>query len=271
MKLAALLVGAIVASVSPSAAPTPREGARAKAFATRIAALGPRPAGSAAERKAAGLVAARFRSLGYRVERQPFPLPGGGQSLNVVGRSVGPVDLVIGAHLDSVSAGPGANDNASGVGAMLELASSYTERCCISFVAFGGQERVVTSVHVHLGALRFVRSIPRIARGHLRMAVVIDKVGVGDRFYVRGIERTPNRSAQPFVYDGVAYRRDAGVSDHAELTRAGMPAAWVEWRTDPCWHSACDTADRLDPRKLQHAIDAVDAAVSAEADDPPAP
>ena len=53
------------------------------------------------------------------------------------------------------------------------------------------------------------------------------------------------------------YLRDPlGQSDHAEQTRAGIPAAWLEWRDDRCWHAACDRVARLDARKLQAAIDA---------------
>ena len=49
------------------------------------------------------------------------------------------------------------------------------------------------------------------------------------------------------------YLRDRGESDHAELTRAGVPAAWVQWREDACWHRSCDVVSRVRPRKLEAA------------------
>ena len=49
------------------------------------------------------------------------------------------------------------------------------------------------------------------------------------------------------------YLRDRGQSDHEELTRGGVPAAWIEWRWDFCWHSACDRVGRLDTGKLSAA------------------
>jgi len=78
---------------------------------------------------------------------------------------------------------------------------------------------------------------------------------------VRGIEvRGPNRSARAAL--GAArsigvratYLPDRGLSDHEELTRGGVPAAWIEWRWDPCWHSACDRVGRLDTAKLSAVI-----------------
>jgi len=67
-------------------------------------------------------------------------------------------------------------------------------------------------------------------------------VGSGDRLFVRGIEREPNRSARSLLARAASasYLQDPGWSDHAELARAGIPAAWLEWRDDPCWHKACD-------------------------------
>jgi hypothetical protein len=41
------------------------------------------------------------------------------------------------------------------------------------------------------------------------------------------------------------------VSDHAEFTRAGVPATLLTWRWDPCWHQPCDRLHRLDPKKLK--------------------
>ena len=50
------------------------------------------------------------------------------------------------------------------------------------------------------------------------------------------------------------YLPDRGLSDHEELSRGGVPAAWIEWRWDPCWHSACDRVGRLDTAKLSAVI-----------------
>jgi hypothetical protein len=69
--------------------------------------------------------------LGLRVRREPFTatIPGRGRVrlenliVTIPGRSA--QALAVLAHLDDVGTGPGANDNASGVAALVELARSY--------------------------------------------------------------------------------------------------------------------------------------------------
>ncbi|MDQ3778413.1 MAG: M28 family metallopeptidase, partial [Actinomycetota bacterium] len=81
------------------------------------------------------------------------------------------------------------------------------------------------------------------------------------------LEPAPNRSAQAALSAAEAlgyrasYLQDSGLSDHAELTRGGLPAAWITWRWDTCWHRACDTADRVSARKLAAAAHLTLAAV----------
>lgn len=51
--------------------------------------------------------------------------------------------LLVGAHYDSVSGSPGADDNASGVAALLELSrlfAAVTPRVTMRFVAFANEE-----------------------------------------------------------------------------------------------------------------------------------
>jgi aminopeptidase YwaD len=213
-----------------------------------------RPAGSAGEAAVARIVAGRLRSLGYRVVEQRFPLPRGGTSRNVLGLSSGRVRVVIAAHLDGVSGSPAANDNASGVAVMLELARALRGREGVLVAGLGAEERRETGSRFHLGALRLARGLSPQGK---RLVVVLDMVGVGVRLHVRGIESRPNRSARVLLRGGGTYLRDPGHSDHAELTRAGISAAWVQWREDACWHRPCDRPIRVDARKLQTAYDLV--------------
>jgi hypothetical protein len=231
-------------------------GPRAKALVKRIASLGPRPAGSANERRAARIVAARFRALELPVTIQRFRLPNGRRSRNVVARTGGPARTIVVAHVDGVREGPAANDNASGIAAMLEVASVLHAREGILFAALGAEERVETGSRLHLGSARLVRSIPRAVRPNVRLGLSLDMVGVGPTLNVRGLERRPNRSARLALRRGRAlglrpsYLRDSGVSDHAELTRGGIPSALVTWRWDVCWHLACDRPRRVRTRKI---------------------
>jgi aminopeptidase YwaD len=226
-----------------------RPGDRALATVRTLAQA--RPAGSAGERRVAAAVGARLRSLGYRVSQQPFRLPRGGSSRNVVGRTAGPVRVIVAAHIDGVARTVAANDNASGVAVLLELAAALAEREGVLIAGVGAEERHETGSPFHLGSLRLSRDLPK--RG-IRLAAVLDMVGVGTRLHVRGIEARPNASARALLRAGRAtYLQDPGHSDHAELTRAGVPAAWVQWREDACWHRPCDVVSRVRPRKLEAA------------------
>jgi hypothetical protein len=226
------------------------ERAGERALATVRALARERVAGSAGERAAARLVAARLRALGYRVSEQSFRLPRGGVSRNVVGRTGGPIRVVIVAHIDGVARTVAANDNGSGVAVMLEVAAALAERPGVLVAGVGAEERHETGSSLHLGSLRLSRTLPR----GVRLAVALDMVGVGTRLHVRGIEARPNASARALLRAGRAtYLRDPGHSDHAELTRAGVPAAWVQWREDACWHRTCDVVSRVKPRKLEAA------------------
>jgi aminopeptidase YwaD len=257
LRIAGALLIAVAAASAAAASET--SGLRAKGTVAAIAALGPRPAGSRAERRAGDLVASRLRALDYRVVIQRVPLPGGGASRNVVGLSSRRLRVLVVAHLDGVRAGPAANDNASGVGAMLEVARALRGRRGVLVAALGAEERVETGADEHLGSKRLLAGISRVGRRRIRLALSLDMVGVGPSLNVLGLEPSPNRSARLAI---TAARRlglrpiyrTGGDSDHAELTRGGLPAAWIQWRWDPCWHSACDVAARVRPGKLAAAI-----------------
>ncbi len=63
--------------------------------------------------------------LGYQVERQPVLSPADNLIVTIPGSKPDAPILIIGAHYDTVSVSPGADDNASGVAALLELARSF--------------------------------------------------------------------------------------------------------------------------------------------------
>jgi Zn-dependent M28 family amino/carboxypeptidase len=87
----------------------------------------PRPPGSAAHTLAQASIEAHFREAGFAVARQPFSANGtGGINLLTVPRPNRPeLPLVIvAAHYDSTPDSPGADDNASAVAALMELADA---------------------------------------------------------------------------------------------------------------------------------------------------
>lgn len=105
-------------------------------------------------------IAQRFTGMGLMVRPQRFVVEGQEvENLEVEIRgAVWPEDvLVVGAHYDSVRGSPGANDNASGVAALLALASAFARpaglrpACTVRFVAFTTEEPPYTRTH-HMGS-----------------------------------------------------------------------------------------------------------------------
>jgi peptidase M28-like protein len=231
-------------------------GPEAKTWAGRIAGIGPRPAGGLNELRAANIVKERLANLGSDVNVQRFRLPNGRMSRNVVGRTSGPVRVIIVAHMDSVHGTSAANDNASGVGVMLTVARYLAGEVV---AAMGAEERMVTGSSWHLGSRRLTSGFTAAQKSGVRLALSVDMVGVGPTLNVRGLESNANRSARRLLNSARArniratYLRDTGQSDHDDLTRGGIPAAWIEWRWDPCWHQPCDRLDRLRRDKLRDA------------------
>ena len=101
------------------------------------------PRASAADlERAANYITWQLESFGYTVERQPVQY-----SDNLIARLEGTVEperiLVVGAHFDTIANTPGADDNASGVAGMLEVARILAGRnlpYTIEFVAFTLEE-----------------------------------------------------------------------------------------------------------------------------------
>ena len=95
---------------------------------------------------AAHYISEQFASFGYQVTRQPFVF-GGHTYHNIIAERTGSTLpealLIVGAHYDSVSTTPGADDNASGVAGVLGLARALTGTQLaktVRFVAFALEE-----------------------------------------------------------------------------------------------------------------------------------
>jgi hypothetical protein len=94
---------------------------------------------------AADYIRTTLAGAGYEVRRQPYEVAGKiCENLEAEVRgSRRPSDIIIGAHYDSVQGSPGANDNASGVAAILALARAFaktTPAQTLRFVLFANEE-----------------------------------------------------------------------------------------------------------------------------------
>jgi hypothetical protein len=252
-----------------------------KVLAARLSVLagvdmGGRVPGSDGDRAARALIAARFACLGL----VPAGDDGGYQqafvaakhaTANVVGYIAGGDDevgseiIVIGAHHDHLGdktpndggkdALLGANDNASGVVALLAIAQAIKQRGVaprrtIAFVTFGAEEQGM------IGSRYFVANAPAVLpTSKVVQFINLDMVGSHDsRGFVAAMgtfAKQPSRKLLGTLADGfpklrVGFGGRAASSDHEPFCARGIPYVFF-WTPDArCYHRACDTVDRID-------------------------
>jgi Peptidase family M28/PA domain len=185
------------------------------------------------------------------------------ETANVIGE-IGPEGSVVmaGAHLDSVPAGPGLNDNGSGIAALLHTAERVAGRERPLRFGFWGAEEIGL-----IGSRRYVDALSASERDAITAYVNLDMVGTPD--------------ARLEVYDGaprieLALRRhlprgtgdiDLGdQSDHAPFEAAGIPIGGIFTGLDDCYHEACDTLGNVDREVLAGSASAAEAALLELAD-----
>jgi aminopeptidase YwaD len=270
----ALLLSVPVQPAPPlSAAPqaTAFDGQRAYALARALAEGFPhRTTGSAADAAAAEWMAAQFAALGLAVEQQPFTTwgtwgrepPTLHTGRNVVAVSPGQegTAIVLGAHRDVVpSTVQGAEDNASGSGALLELARvlhATPHRLTYVFVSFGAEETGLG------GSRHYLATAPRPTAAMLSLDTV-GRAG-GARLALSDFAALP----QPAAWDLVARARVLdllpepparpplalvglplpldGATDSLSFAARGYPAVGLSWATPPYpVHTPADTVERL--------------------------
>jgi len=234
--------------------------------------IGPRLATAPAYRRAAALVEDRFRDHGYTVTRQRFPVPAGdswgtpvaaGTSSNVVatppGFDPGTPYRIVGAHLDTVAVAPGAEDNASGVAVLLELARLAARegtRLPTVLVAFGAEEpRGPSDSDHHYGSRHYVRSMGPRQRAGLRSMVALDRVGVGSRVPVCTGPLSPHRVRDDLL--ALARREripavpcELTTSDHWSFEKAGFTVARLGSTPYDGYHSPRDLPRVVDRAQL---------------------
>lgn len=111
-------------------------------------AIGARIASEVTERQAGNYIQDQWEKMGFQVTKQTFEITDSQESANYFVTIEGKSDkkIIIGAHYDSVNEGgsKGADDNASGVGLLLELSQRLKDQkdlpYSLEFIAFGAEE-----------------------------------------------------------------------------------------------------------------------------------
>jgi Zn-dependent M28 family amino/carboxypeptidase len=167
--------------------------------------------------------------------------------------------LIVGGHLDSVTAGPGIDDNATGVAALLEIARVLRRLDPTHHVRFGfwGAEE---------SGLWGSRAYAQVAANRRGVVGYLNFDMLGAPEYVRGIYRGPFADVfeQHFARRGLPSRTIdiSGRSDHASFAAAGIPVGGLFSGGDPCYHRACDRLANVNQRALHELADATAYAVA---------
>ncbi len=231
--------------------------------------LGPRPTGSAAWRSTGDYIVTQLKKLGWATEEQRFDYRGT-EIRNIIGRKgSGPV-MIVGAHYDTrrradqdktrpADPVPGANDGASGVAVLLELAHALDTRKSSNeiWLAFfdaeddgdlDGWEWTVGSSYM----AQHLKVKPEVV-------IVVDMIGDADQQIYFDRNSHPEWNQHIWTVAGelgysrylVPQPRWAMFDDHTPFAQQGIPAVDIIDFDYPYWHTTADTADKLSPDSLE--------------------
>jgi Zn-dependent M28 family amino/carboxypeptidase len=246
--------------------------------------IGVRPAGSAADRATGDYILAQLKSSNWKTETQEFSFRGVAVR-NVIGKAAegrGPI-IILGAHYDTRARAdqdkqhpdrpvPGANDGASGVAVLLELAHSLDVSKLKNevWLAFFDAEDdgalsgcIVqpppncdnTPLPWSVGATYVAEHLP----SQPDAVIVVDMIGDADQniFY----EQNSDKALQEQLWD-IAARlgyseqfipqfKYSMEDDHTPFLRRGMRAVDMIDFDYPYWHTVQDTADKVSGASLE--------------------
>ncbi|TDB70967.1 M28 family peptidase [Micromonospora sp. KC723] len=244
---------------------------------------GNRRAGSAGHTASVAHVKSALQAAGYTVTEQTCTTCVYRSNNLIAEWPQGPADQVVmfGAHLDSVAAGPGVNDNGSGSAALLENAlvlaqqkPTMTKR--VRFAWWTDEEQGLN------GSEFYVNSLTATQRGHIKGYYNFDMVASTNGGYF--INRVTSTTAAPLkaYWDSLGLQPEENVegqgrSDDYPFQQAGIPtsgyatgasarktsAQATKWggtanaSYDPCYHRSCDTTSNISATHLDRSADGV--------------
>jgi len=246
---------------------------------------GNRYTGRPGYKASADWVKAKLDAAGYTTTLQQFSTSAG-TSYNVIAEwPYGDANHVVmaGSHLDSVSSGPGINDNGSGSagnleGALAYAASGQTPRNRLRFGFWGAEELGL------LGSKYYVNNLPAAERDKVELYLNFDMIASPNPGYFVYDDNPAGNGARDdltayFTSKNIPteYIDVQGRSDHAAFRSLGIPTAGTfsgaegtktsaqatKWggtagaAYDACYHRSCDTINNLNLTSLDRQIDAI--------------
>ena len=235
--------------------------------------LGPRVPGSEAHKQVGEWLMSELDRMGWTVTLQQEKVQGH-EIVNIIANRSKNKDLpwiVIGAHYDSRmyadrenliedrdNAIPGANDGASGVSVLLELARVLPENVNsnIWLVFFDAEDQgKLPSWEWIMGSSAFVETLT----DHPDAVVIVDMVGDSDLNIF--VEKNSDQKLAADIW-GIAANLGYGeqfinqpkhriVDDHLPFIQAEIPAVLIIDFDYPYWHTLEDTSDKVSPDSLK--------------------
>lgn len=241
-----------------------------------------RAPGSAGDSAARAFVAERFACLGLMGVgditdfQQPFATQSCENTANVLAMIPGTESqesIVISAHIDHFGRGRlGANDNASGVTALLAIAQDMVNqeiqpKRTIIFAVFGseesgfeGSEYFMSHPPAGVDISQIVYNINMDMVGSYSEAGILDALGTFDN--TAGTDAvTTHMNEHPSIDVSIGYESD--LSDNVSFCERGIPYVFFWTEDKKCYHKKCDTSTRIDYEALSE-IAALIAATSLE-------
>ena len=189
--------------------------------------------------------------------------------------------IVIGAHHDtkrlfSVPDFAGANDGASGVGALLAMARACVEHmqtrslpCSIRFVFFDGEEALYqyTETDGLVGSRAYVAGLRQSGdMERCRAMILLDMIGDKDLHIDLAGNSTPalakvvvSEAAAAGYADKFSRGETPMLDDHYPFLQAGIPAVdLIDFDYGPknsYWHTGADTMDKISAESIKTAAD----------------
>lgn len=230
-------------------------------------------------------IESELRNMGFLVERDVFQFRGRSY-WNIIATEGGFNKnsnwVLVGAHYDAVAGSPGADDNASGLAVMLEVARAIGPEPGLVFVGFTLEEPQPMATHFLIGSRHFVEWTKKKGQ-KFKAVLVLESVGYRDTrpesqlrpALIKGPDRGDflaiigDKNSKELVKHYEKASQEVGLksfsyiapfkghllpetrfSDHAPFWDAGFPALMLTDTAmfrNPYYHTAEDTSDKLDP------------------------
>ncbi|KAH7126641.1 aminopeptidase-like protein Y [Dendryphion nanum] len=173
--------------------------------------------------------------------------------------------IMLGAHLDSVQAGAGINDDGSGSTLILEVKTAlekFRVKNKVRFAWWGAEENGL------VGSKYYAQNLNATAANNILTYLNFDMVsrgyfgvfdGDGSTFNLtgpKGSDAIEKLFLEDFAKKGIntTAARFTGGSDYQSFMNIGKPVGGLHTGTgvdqDPCYHQACDTIDNPNPTTL---------------------